>query len=110
MVRSQKAALELGDDPNLVWPWYHKAYFAVNYDNQNPLEKNKWAHVVITVDGNKPGMDPVLGTEVAGTVHSKLYINGELFGEGPVAKYTLPMTVRFISALTAGTICSRIFR
>lgn len=86
--RSQKAALELGDDPNLVWPWYHKAYFAVNYDNQNPLEKNKWAHVVITVDGSKPGMDPVLGTEVAGTVHSKLYINGELFGEGPVAKYT----------------------
>lgn len=70
------------------WPWYHQAFFGPSLDNPMPLERDTWSHIVITVDGSKPGMDPVLETEVAGTVHSKLYINGELFGEGPVAKQT----------------------
>lgn len=86
--RSEEASLELGDDPNLVWPWYQKAYFAADEANPIALAKNEWNHVVVTVDSTKVGMDPVLETEVAGTYHSKLYINGELFGEGPVAKYS----------------------
>lgn len=69
-----------------AWPWYQKAYFSCGGGYQIP--KNEWTHIAVTVDGSKPGMDPVLNTEVAGTVHSQLYINGELFGEGPVAKGT----------------------
>lgn len=86
--RSQKASLEVGDDPSLVWPWYQKAYFAVSDTNPMALAKNKWTHVVLTVDSSKTGMDPVLETELPGTYHSQLYLNGELFGEGPIAKYT----------------------
>ncbi|TAH70391.1 MAG: LamG domain-containing protein [Anaerolineaceae bacterium] len=70
------------------WPWYQKAYFAVDESNPMALAKDDWTHVVITVDGNTPGTDPVLEVEVPGTNHSKLYLNGELFGEGPVAKQT----------------------
>ena len=49
--RSQEASLELGDDPNLVWPWYQKAYFA---DDANPiaLARNEWNYVVVTVDSS----------------------------------------------------------
>lgn len=86
--RSQTASLELGDDPGLVWPWYQKAYFAADEANPIALAREEWNHVVVTVDSTTVGMDPVLETEVPGTVHSKLYINGELFGEGPIAKYT----------------------
>jgi hypothetical protein len=66
-----------------AWPWYQKAYFSCGGGYQIP--KNEWTHIALTVDGSKVGMDPVLGTEVADTVHSQLYINGELLGEGPVA-------------------------
>jgi len=69
-----------------AWPWYQKAYFSCGGGYQIP--KNEWTHIAITVDASKPGMDPVLNTEVPGTVHSQLYINGEFFGEGPVAKGT----------------------
>lgn len=86
--RSQIASLELGDNPDLVWPWYQKAYFAVDESRQMAFERDAWNHVVITVDGNTPGTDPVEGVEVPGTLHSKFYLNGELFGEGPVAKHT----------------------
>ncbi len=85
--RSQKADKELGLADGTVWPWYQTAYFAVG-ENPMLLAKKDWTHVVITVDGDSVGMDPVLGTEVAGTVTSKLYINGAFVGEGPVAKYT----------------------
>lgn len=68
------------------WPWYLKAYFSAGGGYQIP--KNEWSHIAVTVDGSKVGMDPVLGTEVAGTVHSQLYVNGELIGEGPVAADT----------------------
>lgn len=84
--RSEPASMELGTDPNLVWPWYQTAYFAAA--GGLLLEKNVWSHVVVTVDESKVGMDPVLGTEVPGTVMSQLYVNGEFVGEGPVAKGT----------------------
>ncbi len=86
--RSQTASKELGLADDAVFPWYQKAYFAVDETTPMMLEKQAWTHVAITVDPAKTGMDPVLGTEVAGTIHSQLYINGKLAGEGPVAKYT----------------------
>lgn len=86
--RSEPESLKLGTDPGLVWPWYQTAYFAADQENGVKLEKNAWNHVVITVDSTKVGMDPVLGTEVPGTVVSQLYINGEFVGEGPVANGT----------------------
>lgn len=86
--RSLQADNELGLGAGTVWPWYQTAYFAVSSDNPMALAKKDWTHVVVTVDGSTKGMDPVLGTEVPGTVNSKLYINGELFGEGPVALHT----------------------
>lgn len=84
--RSQKASLELGDDPDVVWPWYQTAHFAAA-DNPLVLERKAWTHVAITVDGNTVGVD-ANGEEIPGTHKSKLYINGELLGEGAVAKYT----------------------
>lgn len=84
-----------GDSAPIIWsrnevldtfPWYLKAYFTADGGYQIP--KNEWSHIAVTVDGSKTGMDPVLGTEVDGTFHSQLYINGELIGEGPVAEGT----------------------
>lgn len=81
-----------GDSAPVIWsrnevtdafPWYQKALFSCDGGFQIP--RNEWSHITVTVDGSKVGMDPVLGTEVLDTVHSQLYINGELHGEGPVA-------------------------
>jgi len=74
------------NETNGAWPWYQKAYFSCGGGFQIP--KNEWSHIVVTVDGSQVGIDPALGTEVAGTLQSKLYINGELLGEGPVASGT----------------------
>lgn len=74
------------NEVNGAWPWYLKAYFSAGGGYIIP--KAEWTHITLTVDGTKVGMDPVLATEVVGTLHSQLYINGELIGEGPIASET----------------------
>lgn len=81
--RNEALSAELTGDGAAVWPWYLKAYFTAGGGYSIP--KNEWSHITITVDGATVGMDPALETEVIGTVHSQLYVNGELIGEGPVA-------------------------
>ncbi|MGB4659957.1 MAG: LamG-like jellyroll fold domain-containing protein, partial [Mobilitalea sp.] len=55
-----------------AWPWYCTAYFTCGGGYQIP--KNEWSHIVVTVDGTKVGMDPVLGIEVPDTLMSQLYV------------------------------------
>ncbi len=69
-----------------AWPWYCTAYFTAGGGYQIP--KKEWSHIVVTVDGQTTAIDPVTGDAVADTVVSKLYVNGELIGEGPVATGT----------------------
>lgn len=69
-----------------AWPWYCTAYFTAGGGYQIP--KNEWSHIVVTVDGQTPAMDPVTGYAVPDTVVSKLYVNGTYVGEGPVATGT----------------------
>ena len=70
-----------------VWPWYVEAYCAAADGMQ--MTNKEWHHVVIVLDGSKTGWDPVLLEEVPGTVQGTTYIDGQLFGTGPVAKYTM---------------------
>ena len=72
---------------NEIWPWYVEAYCGAADGMQ--MTNKEWHHVVIVVDGEKTGWDPVLLSEVAGTVQGTTYIDGQLFGTGPVAKNTM---------------------
>ena len=70
-----------------VWPWYVEAYCAAADGMQ--MTNKEWHHVVIVVDGSQAGWDPVVQAEVNGTVQGTTYIDGQLFGTGPVAKNTM---------------------
>jgi hypothetical protein len=69
-----------------AWPWYLKAYFTAGGGYM--LEKDKWSHIVVTVDGTQTAIDPATGDAVPDTYPSKLYVNGEFIGEGPIATET----------------------
>lgn len=69
-----------------AWPWYATAYFTAGGGYM--IERNTWSHIVVTVDGSKEAYDPVTEELIPDTVLSKLYVNGELIGEGPVASDT----------------------
>lgn len=85
--RSLEAGAEAGVD---VWPAYGEAYFWADYNLS--MTQKEWHHVVITVDGTKDGWDPVVQAAVPGTVQGTTYIDGQLWGTGPVAKYCVDET------------------
>lgn len=82
--RSLSKSRELGLEDGAVWPWYIEKYFFA-YTEGADLQKDTWYHIVITVNGDIPGEDPVTGEAVPGTVLGTTYVNGQFFGEGPVA-------------------------
>lgn len=59
-----------------AWPWYGKG---VEQGYECPLPEDEWKHVLVTVNGNKPGFGK-------NCVTSDCYIDGQLWCSGDIAE------------------------